>query len=629
MPTRMPHLLKAGKKRERERGGTMRRIAVCVLMASMGAGMAAGLALPAKAEPRHAMALYGEPKYGPDFKHFDYVNPDAPKGGRVTLQATGSFDTLNPFTLKGVPAAGSTLIYDTLMTGSADEPFTEYGQLARTVEVPPDRSWVAFDLNEAARWHDGRPVTAGDVVFTFQALTQSHPFYRSYYAAVDRVEAEGDRRVRFIFKPGDNRELPMIVGQLPVLPRHYWEGRPFDATTLEPPLGSGPYRIASVDPGRSITYERVADYWGKDLPVNVGRYNFGSMTYEYYRDESVALQAFRSGLYDFRQETSAKTWATGYNFEAVREGKVTVEEIPNEVPAGMQAFVFNTRRPVFGDPKVRWAISHAFDFDWTNQTLFYGAYKRTESYFENSPLQSKGTPEGPELALLETLRGRIPDAAFGPAYRAPSYEGPNGMRRNLLEAKRLLDEAGTEVRNGTRVFSASGRPLTFEFLLDSPAFERVTLPFIENLKRLGIQATVRTVDAAQYQNRIRDFDFDVVVHVWGQSLSPGNEQANYWGSEAADRPGSQNLAGIRSEAVDSLIARIIRAGTEEELKTAVSALDRVLLWSHYVVPQWYSGVFRVAYWNRLKRPATLPPYSLVFDAWWVTDAPSMAERQPR
>ncbi|MCW2243396.1 extracellular solute-binding protein [Azospirillum canadense] len=601
------------------------------LAASMAAFtlIALMVAHPAAADPRHGMALYGEPKYGADFKNFDYVNPGAPKGGKVTLQAIGSFDTLNPFTLKGVPAAGATMIYDTLMANSADEPFTEYGQLAESIEVPEDRSWVAFTLRPQARWHDGKPVTAEDVVFTFHTLTESHPFYRSYYAAVDKVEADGDRRVRFTFKPGDNRELPLIVGQLPVLPKHYWQGKDFQATTLEPPLGSGPYRIAAFDPGRSISYERVADYWGKDLAVNVGRNNFDTMAYEYFRDASVALQAFRGGLYDFRQENVAKTWATGYDFDAAQAGKVVREEIPNQVPAGMQGFVFNTRRPMFADRRVRWAIAQAFDFEWTNQTLFYGAYKRTESYFENSPLQSQGVPQGRELALLEPWRGKIPDEVFQKPYKAPSTDGQNGLRRNLLEAKRLLDEAGTDVRNGRRVVVATGQPLSFEILLDSPTFERVTLPFVENLKRLGIQANVRTVDTTQYENRIRDFDFDMTVHVWGQSLSPGNEQAGFWGSSAAERPGSQNVAGIRDPAVDALIGKVVSAGSEEDLKAAVSALDRVLLWGHYVVPQWYSGVYRVAYWNRLKRPATLPPYSLAFDAWWLGDAKSVAEQPPR
>lgn len=586
----------------------------------LGLAAVAGAAPAPAAEPAHGIALHGDPKYGPDFRHFDHVNLQAPKGGQVTLQAIGSFDTLNPFTLRGDPAAGATMIYDTLMANAPDEHFTEYGLLAETIELADDRSWIAFNLRPQARWHDGKPVTAEDVVFSFETLTKSHPFYASYYGGVEKVTAEGERRVRFAFKPGDNRELALIVGQLPVLPKHYWQDKTFDATTLTPPLGSGPYRIASLDPGRSITYERVEDYWGKDVPVNVGRNNFGTMRYEYFRDTSVALQAFHGGLYDFRLENVARTWATGYDVDAVRQGRVVREEIPNQVPSGMQGFVFNTRRPVFADPRVRQAIGYAFDFEWTNQTLFYGAYKRTDSYFENSDLQSKGLPGPAELALLEPLRGKIPEEVFTKTYVPPTTEGQNGIRRSLLEGRRLLDETGWEIRDGVRVNKATGQKLAFEILLDSPTFERVTLPFVENLKRLGIQANVRTVDTSQYQNRIRDFDFDMVVHVWGQSLSPGNEQMGYWGSAAADRPGSQNLAGIRSEAVDALIERIVRANTEEDLGTAVAALDRVLLWGHYVVPHWHSGTYRVAYWNRLKRPDPLPPYSLDFDAWWIDQA---------
>jgi len=593
--------------------------------------MAVGLAGAAWAAPQHGMALYGEPKYGPDFRHFDYVNPEAPKGGKATLSAIGSFDTLNPYTLRGVPAAGLALTYDTLMAGSADEAFTEYGLLAESIEVPEDRSWVAFVLRPEARWHDGRPVTVDDVIFSFNTLVETHPFYRGYYAPVAKVEAEGERRVRFSFKPGDNRELPMILGQLPVLPKHYWQGKTFTQTTLEPPLGSGPYKVAAVDPGRSIVYERVADYWGKDLPVNRGRYNFDRLAYEYYRDATVALQGFRGGLYDFRQENVAKTWATGYDFPAVKDGRVKVEEIPHKIPAGMQGFVFNTRRPVFADPKVRWAIAHAFDFDWTNETMFHGAYKRTDSYFENSELQSQGLPGPLEMKLLEPLRAQIPPEVFTKTYEPPKGGNPQAQRRNLLEAKRLLDETEWEVRGGTRVHRGTGQPLAFEILLDSPTFERVALPFIENLKRLGVQASVRTVDTSQYQNRIRDFDYDMVVNVWGQSLSPGNEQRDFWGSRSADDPGSRNLAGVRNPAVDALIDAIVRAGSKEELHAAVAALDRVLLWSHYVVPHWYNGTFRVAYWNRLKRPAAVPPYSLAFDAWWAGEgaaADGQAEAVP-
>ncbi|WP_431859071.1 extracellular solute-binding protein [Azospirillum sp.] len=584
------------------------------------AGMAAG----AQAAPQHAIALYGEPKYGPDFTHFDYVNPDAPKGGKVTLTSIGSFDTLNPYTIKGVPAAGLGLIYDTLMTSSSDEASVEYGLLAESIDVADDRSSVVFTLRPQARWHDGKPVTAEDVVFSFKTLTDAHPLYKSYYAPVAKVEAEGERTVRFTFKPGDNHELPMILGQLPVLPKHYWEGRTFSQATLEPPPGSGPYKIAAVDPGRSITYERVADYWGKDLAVNRGRYNFATMAFEYYRDATVALQGFRGGLADFRQENSAKAWATDYNFPAVKEGKVKVEEIPNKIPSGMQAFVFNTRRPVFADPKVRQAIGYAFDFEWANETLFYKAYKRTDSYFENSDLQAEGLPGPRELKLLEPLRDKVPPEVFTKRYEPPKTEGPQGIRKNLLEAKRLLDETDWAVKDGTRVNRKTGQSLAFEILLDSPTFERVALPFIENLKRLGVQASLRTVDTTQYENRTRDFDFDMVVNVWGQSLTPGNEQRDFWGSEAAGRPGSRNFAGIRNPAVDTLIEAIVRANTKEDLYAAVAALDRVLLWNHYVIPQWHFGAFRVAYWTRLKRPATVPPYGLSFDAWWV-DAGAHAE----
>ncbi len=586
--------------------------------------LAAGLAGAAHAAPQHALALYGEPKYGPGFSHFDYVNPDAPKGGKVTLAAIGSFDTLNPYTIKGVPAAGLGLTYDTLMTGSSDEASVEYGLLAESIEVAEDRSWVAFTLRPQARWHDGKPVTAEDVIFSFTTLSEAHPFYRSYYAPVAKVEADGERRVRFTFKPGDNHELPLIIGQLPVLPKHYWEGKTFSQATLEPPLGSGPYRIATVDPGRAITYERVADYWGKDLPVNRGRYNFASMVYEYYRDATVALQGFRGGLADFRQENSAKTWATGYDFPAVKEGKVKVEELPNKIPSGMQAFVFNTRRPVFADPRVRQAIGYAFDFEWANETLFHKAYKRTDSYYENSDLQAEGLPGPLELKLLEPLRDQIPLEVFTKRYEPPRTEGPQGVRKNLLEAKRLLDETDWEVKNGVRVDRKTGRPLAFEILLDSPTFERVALPFIENLKRLGIQANLRTVDSTQYENRTRDFDFDMIVGIWPQSLTPGNEQRDFFGSDSADRPGSRNMAGVRNPAVDQLIDAIVRASTKEDLYAAVAALDRVLLWNHYVIPHWHSGTFRVAYWTRLKRPDTVPPYSLGFDGWWV-DGSSVAE----
>lgn len=599
-------------------------------LARMGIALAVWLcaseaaAVAADPPARHALAMHGEPKYPPGFRHFDYVAPDAPKGGRVTLSVTGSFDTLNPFTVKGVPAAGLADTYDTLMVGSLDEPFTQYPLVAESVRVPDDRSWVEFTLNPAARFNDGQPVEPADVIFTFDTLRRTHPFYGAYYAGVADVRTVGERAVRFEFKPGDNRELPLILGQLPVLPEHYWKDRDFQSTTLQPPPGSGPYRIATVDPGRSIGYTLVEDYWGRDLPVNVGRHNFGTITYDYYLDPTVALQAFKGGLVDFRIESTAKDWATAYVMPEVRSGKLHLEEIPVKVPAGMQGFVFNTRRPVFQDPRVRYAIAQAFDFRWANRVLFYGAYTRTDSYFENSDLAAEGLPDEAGLRLLEPLRGDLPEEVFTTRYEPPSAATPAELRANLLKARDLLEEAGWVIRDGRRVNARTGQPLTFEILLDNPAFERVALPLVDNLQRLGITARVRTVDSAQYQNRIRDFDFDMTVHVWGQSLSPGNEQRNYWTSAAADEPGSENLAGIRSPAVDRLVERVIAAKTREELQTATAALDRALLWGHYVIPHWYSEVIRVAYWDKLAHPVDLPPYGIAFDAWWVRSADTAA-----
>lgn len=570
--------------------------------------------------PVHAIAMHGEPGYGPGFGHFDYVDPDAPKGGAVTLSAVGGYDTLNPFTVRGVPAAGAAMIYDTLMTASQDEPFTQYPLLAQSLRVPEDRSWVEFALRPEARFHDGRPVTARDVVFSFDVLRRTHPFYGAYYAAVAAVEVLDDHTVRFSFVPGDNRELPLILGQLPVLPAHYWESRDFARTTLEPPLGSGPYRIARVDPGRAITYERVEDYWGRDLPVNAGRHNFASLTYDYYLDPTVALQAFKAGLVDFRVETSAKDWATAYDMPARGRGELILEAIESGMPAGLQGFVFNTRRPIFADRKVRWALAHAFDFEWANRVLFHGAYERTDSYFENSELAADGTPGPAELAFLEPLRDALPEEVFTRDYAPPEVEGEHGVRRNLVEAHRLLEEAGWVLREGRRVHAATGTPFAFEILLEDPNMQRIALPLVANLQRLGIEATIRVVDSSQYVNRVQNFDFDMITMVWGQSLSPGNEQRGYWTCEAAAIPGSRNYAGICDRAVDALVERVIAARTREDLVAATRALDRALLWGHYVIPHFHAGVTRVAYWNRLRHPEPLPPYGIAFDAWWVDPA---------
>ena len=595
----------------------MKAVAV-VLALALTAAVAIAAPRPAPGPgPVHGLSIHGDLKYGPGFAHFVYVNPRAPRGGRVTLPAIGTFDNLNPFILKGVPAAGIATTFDTLTVAPADEPSSEYGLLAETIETAPDRSWVAFTLRAAARFHDGSLVTPEDVIWTFDTLrTRGHPIYRSYYAQVAKVEKVGPRTVRFSFKGGDNRELPVIVGQLPVLSKAYWAGRDFARTTLEAPLGSGPYRVESLEPGRSITYRRVKDYWGAALPVNVGRFNFDTMRYDYYRDGTVALEAFKGGAYDLRLENVAKNWATAYDIPAVREGRIRKQEIPNEVPTGMQGFVYNTRRAVFRDARVREALASAFDFEWTNAHLFYGAYTRTRSYFSNSELASRGLPGEAERAVLAPFRDRVPGAVFTREYRPPST-GPDGLRPNLVRALGLLEQAGWVVRDMKLVNVETGAPLTFENLLDDSTWERITLPFVKNLERLGVAARVRTVDSAQYEYRMKQFDFDMTVGLFAQSLSPGNEQVDFWASASADTPGSRNLAGVRDPVVDRLVDLVIAAPDRPALVARTRALDRVLLWGHYVIPHWHITAFRVLYWNRFGRPAVAPKYDLGFDTWWI------------
>ncbi len=575
----------------------------------------------AEGAPVHGIAMHGAPKYGPDFQHFDYADPNAPKGGEFREAEIGTFDNLNPFILKGISPAGIGSLFDTLMTGSEDEAFTEYGLLAETVEVAPDRSWVEFKLRAEARFHDGKPVTPDDVIHTFELLmTDGHPFYKAYYGSVKKVEKTGDRTVRFLFPDGSNPELPLIVGQLPVLPKHYWETRKFGETTLEPPLGSGPYRIASFEAGRSIVYERVKDYWGKDLPVNRGRFNFDRMRNDYYRDTTVALEAFKAGAFDLREENVSKNWATAYDIPAVREGKIRKEEILHERPTGMQAFVFNTRRTIFSDRRVRQALAYAFDFEWTNRNLFYSAYTRTKSYFSNSELASQGLPSAKELELLTPFRDQLPQEVFTETYDPPATDGSGNLRGQTRTALRLLKAAGWEVRDNKLVNVASGEQMKFEILLAQPTFERIVLPFTRNLERLGIEATVRTVDASQYENRVNDFDFDMIVGGFGQSLSPGNEQRDFWSSTAAKTQGSRNVIGISDPVVDALIEKVIAAPDREALITATRALDRVLLWGHYVIPHWHVRSFRVAYWDRFGRPDVSPKYSLGLTTWWLDRA---------
>ena len=571
----------------------------------------------------HAMAMHGQPKYGPDFKHFDYVDPNAPKGGTVRLGVRGTFDNFNGFIPKGVAGAGNAT--ETLLVSSADEPFTKYGLIAETVEWPEDRSWAVFTLRPEARWHDGKPITTDDVIFSLNILkTQGHPFYRFYYGSIEKAETVGPRKVKFTFTEAGNRELPLIAGEIPILPKHYWKDRDFTKTTLEPPLGSGPYKIADFEPGRHIEVERVKDYWGAALPVNRGQNNFDRLRYEYYFDETVLRQALKAGKLDFREENQAKAWALDYDTPAARDGWLKLEEIAHQNPTGMQAFVMNTRRQVFKDRKLRRALAHAFDFEWSNRNLFFSQYTRTESFFSNSELASSGLPKGEELALLEPYRGRVPDEVFTQVYKAPATDGSGWPRDNLRRAFALLAEAGWVVRDMKLVNAETGRRLRFEILLVSPAFERIVLPFKRNLDRLGIDVRVRLVDTSQYITRLRSFDFDMIVGGWGQSESPGNEQRGYWSSKAADSPAARNTAGIKDPVVDELIEEVISAPDREGLVTRTRALDRVLLRGHYVIPNWHVRADRIASWDMFGRPTVIPRRGTNLNYWWIDAAKAAA-----
>ncbi len=567
----------------------------------------------------HAMTLYGEPpKYAADFTHFDYANPDAPKGGSLRLSGFGGFDSLNGFVARGTAADELGLIYDTLTVHSMDEPFTEYGLLAERIERAADNTWIRFHLNPKARFHDGQPVTADDVVFTFNTLLeQGSPFYKAYYGDVKTVVADNPSSVTFHFKHGRNRELPMVLGQLPVLPKHYWQDRDFTRNGLEPPLGSGPYRITQVRPGRSISYERVPDYWAAQLPIRKGFYNFDQVMVDYYRDTGVALEAFKAGQFDFNIEVSAKNWATGYDSPALTAGRIIKEEIPNHNTQGMQGFVFNLRKPYFQDVRVRQAIALLFDFEWANQRLFHGAYTRSSSYFGNSELAAQGLPGPDELKLLEPLRDQLPPAVFDAAYIPPVSDGSGNIRDQRRQAYALLQEAGWQIKNDQLV-NADGEPLRFEFLLVQADFERILLPFKRNLASLGIELTLRRIDVSQYINRLRSRDFDMVVTGYGQSNSPGNEQREYWHSSSADNPGSNNLMGLRDPAIDQLVEGLIEADSRSELIAYTRALDRVLRAGHYLVPNFHTNVYRVAYWNKFSHPQQAPKYDIGKYTWWMT-----------
>jgi len=567
----------------------------------------------------HGIAMHGDLKYPKNFKKFDYANEGAFKGGKINRFSIGTFDNLNPYILKGVPAYQSAYLFETLMKSSFDEPFSQYGLIAEGVKVPSDRSWVAFKIRKEAKFSNGTKISPDDVKFSFETIiSKGHPIYKTYWAQVEKVEKISENEVKFFFKGEPNPELPLIIGyQLPIFSKKDWEGKDFSKTTLIPPLGSGPYIISEVKAGRSITLQKNKNYWGKDLNVNIGRYNFETIHYDYYRDETVALEAFKSGAYDFKQENSSKNWATAYKFGAVKEGKVKVEEIKYYRPSGMQGFAFNMRKSIFQNRNVRKALTYAFDLEWSNRNLFYNAYTRTKSFFDNSELASQDLPNKEELAILENYRGKIPDEVFTTVFSPPNTNKENGLRKNLRNARRLLKKEGWIIKDDVLINKETGEIFEFEILLRSPLFERIVLPMKRNLKKLGINVSIRTVqDDSQYIRRLEDFDYDMIVVNYGSIISPGNEQKNYWGSATADQKASPNYMGVKNPVVDEIIDKLISAKSRKELVTYTKVLDRILLFNYYLIPQFHIGHYRVAYWNKISRPEVSPKYDLGFDFWW-------------
>ena len=582
----------------------------------------------ASSEPvwRHALSLFGDVKYPADFQHFDYVNPNAPKGGVARMISIGTFDNFNVAVMgvKGNIAPAATMLYETLMARSQDEVATEYGLLAESVSHPDDFSWVIYRLRKEARWHDGSPVTVDDVIFSINTLKKQSPFYASYYRHVAKAEKVGERDVKFSFDSSGNRELPSIVGELVVLPKLWWEGtdsqdrkRDVSATTLEKPMGSAPYRIKQFDPGRSVFLERVKDYWGASVPAQIGQNDFDELHFEFFRDNQVALEAFKADQADWIAENSAKQWATAYDFPAVVDKRVVKEEFPINDSGRMQAFAFNLRRERFQDARLRRACNYAFDFEEMNKQLFYGQYKRINSYFEGTELASSGLPQGQELQILEAVRDKVPPEVFTTPYTNPVGGNPEAVRANLREAMKLLRDAGFQFRD-QKLFDSAGKQISIEILVQDPPSERIALFYKPSLERIGVTTSVRVVDSTQYENRLRNFDFDMNIQIWGQSLSPGNEQREFWGSQAADQAGSQNVVGIKSPVVDELINQVIFAKDRAGLVAATKALDRVLLWNFYVVPQFTYPYVRYARWDRFSHAEPLPKYghSGLPSLWW-------------
>ncbi len=601
------------------RRGAARALALAVALAPPLVPGAAGAAAAAEGKPgAHAIAMHGEPKYPDGFAHFDYADPDAPKGGTLALAPVGSFDTLNPYSLVGTAAAGlSSHVFERLLARSRDEPFALYGLLAERVEVPEDRSSVTFHLNPAARFHNGEPVTAEDVLFSWRLL-RDHGLanQRSFYRRVARAERVGPRAVRMVFAPPADREMPLILGLMSVLPKSVYAGLDFERLGMTPPVGSGPYRLESADPGRSVVFRRDPDYWGRDLPANRGRHNFDTIRYDYYRDAAAAFEAFKTGEASLRVEPDPIRWDSGYDFPAARAGEVERAEIPHGRPSGMYAIALNARRPPLDRRAVREAAILAFDFEWANRTLYRGAYARTRSHFDNSDLAAAGPPDAREMALLRPWLAELPEEDLAQGYRPPETDGSGRNRRNLRAALKLLRDDGFRVEDGGLVPPGGGPPVSLELLLIDPRAERLAAAYADSLARLGIELRVRTVDTAQYQRRLLDFDFDLVVHRWFNSLSPGNEQEHYWSAAAADRPGSRNYPGVRSPGVDATIRALTAARGREDFAAAARALDRLLMAGRHVVPLFHATADRVAWRKGLRRPATTPLYGFAPDTWW-------------
>jgi peptide/nickel transport system substrate-binding protein len=604
-------------------GGAIAWLPVACI-ALLGLALHASAAPPERTQARSAIAMHGEPALPENFAQFRYVDPDAPKGGRLTVGVLGTFDSLNPLIVKGVPAQSLRgYVIESLLARGYDEPFTLYGLLARSVETDATRSFVTFNLDERAKFSDGMPVTPEDVVFSWRLLRdKGRPNFRTYYAKVNKAEKVGERSVRFDLSGAEDRELPLILGLMPVLPRHATDPDKFEETSLKPIIGSGPYVISAADVGKSVALARNPNYWGRDLPVNRGFWNFDTVRFDYYRDANSHFEAFRKGLFDLHAETDPGRWETAYDFPAARDGRVIKEEFLTGLPQGMLAFVFNTRRPVFADIRVREAIAQLLDFEWINRSLFFGRYQRTGSYFEGSELSSRGRPaDARERALLAPFPGAVrPDVLEG-AWSPPSSDGSGRDRKRLKAALTLLAEAGYDLVGTVLKERATGKPLTFEIMVTTKDQERIALAFARSLRRAGIEPSIRIVDAVQYEQRRLSFDFDMIQYRWDQSLSPGNEQAFYWGSASADEQGSRNYMGVRSAAVDAMIAAMLKAESRADFVTAVRALDRVLISGQYVVPLYHLPAQWVARWRSIRHPAATSLYGYLPETWWREPSP--------